>query len=567
MSTNQTALLTVQIRLAMMSKNFGLKTTWGNYPTASTGPGVVNMPYFDATDPVQVQAAMGFGLHEGSHHRYKSDFGLYAKAATLSKLHKGVFNCLDDGRIDFRAMLEYPGIRSDYEAIESLFISRSQKEPANADMPLLAVAYIYLSQFIAVEVLKYKPTRPLFEETTKVAQKLFSESFIKRVQMIAQMGTQASTCHGCWEATLLFVDTVLDELKQQSTSKVEGDEDDSDPEAGDQGDEDDSDPEAGGQGDEDDSDPDAGGNSLGNPSEIDPHDQVVQLAELAPNLDEDLSEVKDKGEQLAQLIKPDSSVASQTPLRPDIQINNNTQKVGKSRHFDGVKTTANLLTQSLIELVETETNIVPSSGRRGKRFILAKKTRYLQGDLRVFRTKAEEKGIDSAISIALDLSGSMAPVEHDAKNACLSVALAVEQIDGAKVCVQSFSGRGNFELISFDEDVEMASGRFDSIKADDGTPMREGLSNAFLSLMGIEAERKTVIVITDGEPDIPCDSTFQLVRDYGMDVFGIYIGNYSKGKKSMDRYFTPHGWIAVQSMFDLKRELFKLAKSTILPAA
>lgn len=64
MSKLNNAMITIQLRMAMMTHDFGMKTTWGNYPTASTGPGLVRMPFFDANDPVQCKAAMGFGLHE-----------------------------------------------------------------------------------------------------------------------------------------------------------------------------------------------------------------------------------------------------------------------------------------------------------------------------------------------------------------------------------------------------------------------------------------------------------------------------------------------------------------------
>lgn len=48
MQSTQSKMLTIQIRLAMMANDFGLRTTWGNYPTAGTTQGVVLMPFFDA---------------------------------------------------------------------------------------------------------------------------------------------------------------------------------------------------------------------------------------------------------------------------------------------------------------------------------------------------------------------------------------------------------------------------------------------------------------------------------------------------------------------------------------
>ena len=125
MSTLNNAMITIQLRMAMMTHDFGMKTTWGNYPTASTGPGLVRMPFFDANDPVQCKAAMGFGLHEGSHHRYQSDFSLMSVAAQMGKFYTHMLNVFEDARVDRNALREYPGIKSEYAAIEELFIQRN----------------------------------------------------------------------------------------------------------------------------------------------------------------------------------------------------------------------------------------------------------------------------------------------------------------------------------------------------------------------------------------------------------------------------------------------------------
>jgi hypothetical protein len=137
MNTNnsvQTKMLTIQIRMAMMASNFGLRTIWGNFETAGTNKDMILMPYFNADDPEQYQAAMGFGLHESAHHRYKSDFELMVEATKKGKIYEHVLNVTDDGRIERRSYLEYPGTKSEFEAIERLFISRNQRIPANDSM-------------------------------------------------------------------------------------------------------------------------------------------------------------------------------------------------------------------------------------------------------------------------------------------------------------------------------------------------------------------------------------------------------------------------------------------------
>ena len=587
MQSTQSKMLTIQIRLAMMANDFGLRTTWGNYPTAGTTQGVVLMPFFDAGDPVQAAAAMGFGMHEGAHHRYGSDFAKYEESLkTKGKVHRWFLNCFDDGRIDRMALLEYPGLRSEYEAIEQLFISKGMRQVPGTNTPAINVLEDYLAHYIGCELLNYKPLTPVWEQTRELARQRFPDALLTRLEIISEMGVITADFNDCWDSADLVLDAIRDSLEdlkaQQSDHEPAADaasQSDADADgqpgadAAGQSDADaDGQPGAAGQSDVDADDQpgaDAAGQSdaAGRPSA----DNVVrskQIQELEACLEATGSgstdvEVRDKGKMLASLIEADSRFELDTPLRPRLDAINTT--IGRSVTLPKVLTASRPITQALMELVETETNCAPGLSRRGKRFVTSRFNRFKQGDLRVYRSKAKNLGIDSAIMVMLDLSGSMNCQQEVAKNACLALALAVQQIDGAVIGIQSFGDR-NVDLLRFGEDPATTSTRLDLTCAGGGTPMREGLSNAFLALMPEQAERKSLIVITDGEPDVDCVDTFNMVRQYGIDVFGIFIGQYASGKAAMDYYFKPGNWIAVDNILGLKRELFKLAKGTILAA-
>ncbi len=589
MQSTQSKMLTIQIRLAMMANDFGLRTTWGNYPTAGTTQGVVLMPFFDAGDPVQAAAAMGFGMHEGAHHRYGSDFAKYEESLkTKGKVHRWFLNCFDDGRIDRMALLEYPGLRSEYEAIEQLFISKGMRQVPGTNTPAINVLEDYLAHYIGCELLNYKPLTPVWEQTRELARQRFPDALLTRLEIISEMGVITADFNDCWDSADLVLDAIRDSLEdlkaQQSDHEPAADADgqpgadaagQSDADADDQPGADaagQSDYDADGQPGADadgQSDADAAGQSdaAGRPSA----DNVVrskQIQELEACLEATGSgstdvEVRDKGKMLASLIEADSRFELDTPLRPRLDAINTT--IGRSVTLPKVLTASRPITQALMELVETETNCAPGLSRRGKRFVTSRFNRFKQGDLRVYRSKAKNLGIDSAIMLMLDLSGSMNCQQEVAKNACLALALAVQQIDGAVIGIQSFGDR-NVDLLRFGEDPATTSTRLDLTCAGGGTPMREGLSNVFLALMPEQAERKSLIVITDGEPDVDCVDTFNMVRQYGIDVFGIFIGQYASGKAAMDYYFKPGNWIAVDNILGLKRELFKLAKGTILVA-
>ncbi|WP_279473524.1 hypothetical protein [Aeromonas caviae] len=176
-------------------------------------------------------------------------------------------------------------------------------------------------------------------------------------------------------------------------------------------------------------------------------------------------EGRDKGKMLASLIEADSRFQLDTPLRPHLDAVYT--KIGRSVTLPKVLAASRPITQALMELVETETNCAPGLSRRGKRFVTSRFNRFKQGDLRVYRSKARNLGIDSAIMVLLDLSGSMNCQEVVAKNACLALALAVQQIDGAVIGIQSF-GDWNVDLLRFREDPATTSSRLDLICAGGG---------------------------------------------------------------------------------------------------
>ena len=579
MSKLNNAMITIQLRMAMMAHDFGMKVTWGNYPTASTGPGLVRMPFFDANDPVQCKASMGFGVHEGSHHRYKSDFSLMSKARQMGKFYSHMLNVFDDARVDKNTLREFPGIKSEYTAIEELFIQRDQRKPATQADGVVSVLCSYLSIYLGCKVLGYEPLSPLWDSVRAEAGKLFTQGLLTKVEIIADMAARSPSSQGPWECVLMLADSIRDELetlKNQTPPPSTGD--DADPTAGTAGGDDanDADPTAGTAGgdDADDADPTPRTAGGGDADDADPTAGIAGKEHAVKVLEELLSNIEnnegcdelpeDKGQLLGQLIKADPSMAFETPLRPSLDRVH--QETGKSTRLRSVKVASRPLSDALSELIETETQVAPGCGRRGKRFLTSRMNRYMHGDMKVYRTKAMSVGIDSALMLLLDLSGSMQDVETTAKDACLALALAVQEIGGADVAMQSF-GYTNHDLIGFGECVEDVSSRLEHVNADGGTPMREGLSNALLALLPHEAAQKSLIVITDGESDTPCDETIKLIRSQDIEIFGVFIGQYAKGRPHMDRHFNPGGWIAVSSVNDLKRELFKLAKSTVLAVA
>jgi hypothetical protein len=125
------------------------------------------------------------------------------------------------------------------------------------------------------------------------------------------------------------------------------------------------------------------------------------------------------------------------------------------------------------------------------------------GDPRVFKKKAPVCGVDAAVSLLLDASESMEDVGmEDAAMVTYNLALALLRIAGIQVSIDVFPGRQEHseELLGFKQNLRKAEGRLRSVGADGGTPTGSALGKRLPLLMAARAQKKFVIVITDGKP-------------------------------------------------------------------
>ena len=137
-------------------------------------------------------------------------------------------------------------------------------------------------------------------------------------------------------------------------------------------------------------------------------------------------------------------------------------------------------------------------------------------------------GIDTAVHILLDISGSMTSRIELAGAACYSVALALTAIPGISVGVSAFPADYEedinatvYPLVRHGERVVNSFG----VEAHGSTPMTEAMWWVLGMLSTRPEHRKVVLVVTDGYPDDPetAKETIAAALRMGMDVLGIGI--------------------------------------------
>ena len=130
--------------------------------------------------------------------------------------------------------------------------------------------------------------------------------------------------------------------------------------------------------------------------------------------------------------------------------------------------------------------------------------RVAVNDIRVFKKKKRKAGINTAVSILLDRSGSMnGDKSHVSKTALIAVAHALSMIQGVSVSCSAFPGQTGHDverITDFGQSPRLFAERFD-IHPQGGTPLAQAMWWTATQLSRCSEPRKLLLVITDGEPN------------------------------------------------------------------
>lgn len=169
-------------------------------------------------------------------------------------------------------------------------------------------------------------------------------------------------------------------------------------------------------------------------------------------------------------------------------------------------------------------NRVGISGRLAPRLL----ARSATGSSRLFVREGQRCGLNTAVHILLDCSGSMRKRMHVAGPACYALAKALEQV-GVNVGVTAFPARAEsedsectvFPLVKHGERVHQ---RF-WIKPVGDTPLGETLWWLYPKLQRVKEARKIVLVLTDGRASSEACAKAAIVEGerLGIELMGVSI--------------------------------------------
>lgn len=157
------------------------------------------------------------------------------------------------------------------------------------------------------------------------------------------------------------------------------------------------------------------------------------------------------------------------------------------------------------------------------------------GDSNIFRVRKPMSGIDAAVTILLDRSGSMDNDIVEASQAALACAQALERISKVKTSIEMFPAKENdpkstMTLQRFGESARQVAKRCSAVDAGGGTPLTEALKGVIPVLLEQRCEKRMLIIITDGVPNNTQSAIAEIVKAQalGIEVMGIGMGSHCK---------------------------------------
>lgn len=188
------------------------------------------------------------------------------------------------------------------------------------------------------------------------------------------------------------------------------------------------------------------------------------------------------------------------------------------------------LRSRLAGLMQTETLTQSWRARSGRRIERRALPRLRLADPRVFRAERDEPGVDTAVTVLIDRSGSMAKYHRIvvAREAALAAAYALDEISGVNPSVFAFPGVGGRDdsVVVLHRRGRRVDARSFGVEVAGGTPLTEAAWYAGWDLLAANELRKILVVLTDGQPEKMASAieVFERMRVSGIETLGIGIG-------------------------------------------
>lgn len=572
---------------------------------ASTDGTTIIIPDFKVTTKEDKDAVLGFASHEAAHIKFNSFDGIKQQDIQGHPLRKSMWNIFEDLRIENAMIKSMIGTR---KWIDQIWINR-QKEGCRPSVTSKSeptkILFDYLLFTCRVKYRDQKQLQPYLDAATDA----FIDVLGWKLQMDLDNVLSKHLPNLDSSVTALNLAKKVEQLinnhepeEESNSSESDNDEDEQDKASNSNGGDssEESQQEDDGQSFNGESESESSTNSTSNSEFSDSYqkaqsscqssntptaDDIKQAIEsLAQASDEDFED--DMEQYIAQMAKlAQANDAKSHVSIPEIQYakyvtNNSPYSISQGKKLTSeVKRDSNLLTAKIQGLVQEDIRIRCKTTNSGQRLNTKVLHRIAAGNSKVFKSKAKKVEVDTIVEVMIDNSFSMCSKRtsngktliSEARKAQLSLALALDKLDGVTVTASAFptahTGSSQvIELLSEGESVKKLATRLSIVTGQgDNTPSASAMWHSIRKVIESKRQRKIILFVTDGHPNLnEMDTLKSLVskaEKNGIVVIGIAIGNIALDMHRFYYFFS--NAIFIQDAAELKTEMFKVARNLI----
>ena len=521
---------------SILGDRYGVQVRIGGKEACTNGK-VIHLPALPMDcEPELLALAKGFTDHEAAHIRH-TDFGVL-KAANLDPVTFNLFNCLEDWRVEKKLSGVFPGCRKNLNwLIRRFFIEQAQPR-AGDDSPALAVLDYVLLTVRAWDVDEVTPAR---QNAASIMAQHFPglkdalDAILVKVYIhcpdtaaAVEYARQIAICVRQWEPPRQ-APTSKSANDHGSMTKAKLEVNDS-------------------------------AKQIGQRSEPGQPQSALSSLPLKALLHAEAQDLPQNiGEILAIELTSCSSESTGDALTVGVEGTRQAAPLPAEQKLQALQASIALRTR-LQGFLQAQTQRRCSIGRKGT--LHANSLHRLQvGNARVFQKESVQLGLNTAVHILLDVSGSMAGTPINLANrACFAVATALSHIRGVNPAVTAFPAttvtNSVFPIMRHGHTVPDL---FD-IRAYGGTPLAGALWWVLQTMLPLKEQRKMILIITDGMPDnqLAANNAIGVAQKLGFEVYGLGI------RDEHITHLLPHSSRVVNDLHDLVPAMFAMLQAALL---
>lgn len=523
---------------SILGDRYGVQIRIGGKEACTNGK-VIHLPSLPMDcEPELLALANGFTDHEAAHIRH-TDFDVL-NAANLDPVTFYLFNSLEDWRVEKKLSGFFPGCRKNLNWLIRRFFVEQAQPRAGDDSPALAVLDYVLLTVRAWDVDEVTSARQYaasimtqhFPDLKEALDAILVKVYIHCPDTAAAVGyaRQIAMCIWQWEppqptATSKCTNANGKSVVRQTT-----------------------------------------GTTVDAASQIDQQPEPVQPPRALRALPLKAlfhAEVQDLPQNIGEIMAIElTSCRSETTddaLTSAIEGTRQAAPLPAEQRLQALQASIALRTR-LQGFLQAQTQKRCSIGRRGT-LHTSSLHRLQVGNTRVFQKESEQQGINTAVHILLDASGSMAGAPINLANrACFAVAKALGHIRGVNPAVTAFPATaGTDSVFPIMRHGQAVPDLFD-IRASGGTPLAGALWWVLQTMLPLKEQRRIILVITDGMPDNPlaANNAIGMAQKLGFEVYGLGIRN------EHITFLLPHTSKVVNDLPDLVPAMFAMLQTGLL---